>query len=289
MPELLTLAAPPPLADHDGRVIITTTGITVPVVRASDTAIEVFTPCAEFTSIPPSAVARDITAAHVVIDPGHGGQETGAVGPAGLVEGDLNLDISQRLATLLRDQGLQVTLTREADYRSTLHTRSEIALALQPHVFISVHHNGGVPVPTDVPGTEIYFQSESPEAERLGGLLFEELVAALTPLDAAWTGTASRGAQFRLNTELEDAYGILRRPQGVTTALTEALFLSSEAEEALLLDPQVRDIEARALARAIIRFFDSNEVGSGIIEGPIFQGQLSSTGGPEGCIDPPLQ
>jgi len=291
MPEQITLSPDqiPALATDARGVLLTRTGFTVPILSGGEGAWNVLTPCANEAQV--ATAERRSAAAHVVLDPGHGGPETGAVGPTGTVEGDLNMDIARRLASRLRAQGLTVELTREASYRSTLHTRAEVAEALKPVVFLSIHHNGGQPEPIGEPGTEVYFQVDKPEAERFGALLYEELFNAFAQFeDVEWTGTVAHGAQWRLNERGQDIYGILRRAPNVVSALSEAAFLSTAAEEQALLDPAVRELEAAALERAILRYMVTSDPGSGVIEGSVFPpGSISNSGGSQLCVDPAFE
>ena len=67
------------------------------------------------------------------------------------------------------------------------------------------------------------------------------------------------------------------------------MYLSNPAEEALLRDDAVLDLEAEALARAIERFLTTDDPGSGFIDQTIFRGDLGPGGGTIGCEDPPLE
>ncbi len=96
----------------------------------------------------------------IVIDPGHGGQSIGAVGPGGVTEKDVTLDIAVRLRELIfRRIGLQVFLTREADVDVPLDTRTEKANNLDADLFISIHANSYRL--NEVRGPETYFLSAS--------------------------------------------------------------------------------------------------------------------------------
>ena len=77
----------------------------------------------------------------VVVDPGHGGHDPGAIGRSGLQEKDVNLDIAKRLAKLLRSQGIEVVMTRSTDIFIPLSTRVDIANRSGADLFISVHAN----------------------------------------------------------------------------------------------------------------------------------------------------
>lgn len=77
---------------------------------------------------------------HIVIDPGHGGRDSGSVGP-GVYEKGMTLDVAQRLATLLRAKGWRVDLTRGSDVSMSLRERVDISNELDPDLFISLHFN----------------------------------------------------------------------------------------------------------------------------------------------------
>lgn len=268
------------------RALITPTGVVVPIRGGAPGAWVVGTPCHGEATIEDGGILRG---ASVLIDPGHGGDdEPGAVGRGGLQEADLNLDVAWRLAAALERRGIDSVLTRPSDYRIAIIARAEIATALQPDVFISIHHNAGESAVLDVPGVEVFHQSTSPESQRLGGIVFEELVDAFERYDIEWYGGPLRGVSARLNGDDEDLYGVLRRPTGIVTVLSEAMYLSNPLEEQLLQDPAVRDVEAEALATAIERYLATDDPGSGFIETTVFRGDLGSGGSTIGCVDPPL-
>jgi N-acetylmuramoyl-L-alanine amidase len=83
--------------------------------------------------------ARQI--ARVVLDPGHGGKDTGAVGPAGTKEKDVTLDVAHRVAPVLSAQGIQVVLTRDDDRFVSLEERTARANSFAADLFVSIHCN----------------------------------------------------------------------------------------------------------------------------------------------------
>jgi N-acetylmuramoyl-L-alanine amidase len=91
---------------------------------------------------PPGAAARARRAvARIVIDPGHGGKDTGAVGPDGLKEKEVTLDVAHRAASILGGQGIQVVLTRDDDHFVSLEERTARANAFSADLFVSIHCN----------------------------------------------------------------------------------------------------------------------------------------------------
>ena len=101
----------------------------------------------------------------IVIDPGHGGHDTGTIGPNGLLEKDLVLDVSKRLGKLLEGRlGADVVFTRRDDTFIPLETRTSIANQEEADLFVSVHANSSRD--RDARGVETYYLNftSSPEA-----------------------------------------------------------------------------------------------------------------------------
>lgn len=278
-----------PPSDYRGevRALRTENGVMLPIRDATANDYVVVTPCYNVASVAgglPIGGGLD-----VLIDPGHGGDEPGAVGPNGLKESTVNLRVAELLRSELMARGYSVELTRYSDHRVAIQSRAELANALEPRVFMSIHHNGGFPEPFPVAGTEVFVQLNDPESSRLGGIVFEEIQAAFADIDAEWMGNEETfGVAWRQNDEGTDLYGVLRRTPNLVSVLTEAMFISTAAEADLLAMPEILQIEALALADALDRWFDTDDVGSGFVDGVIFMGDLGNGGGTEGCVDPPL-
>jgi N-acetylmuramoyl-L-alanine amidase len=285
---------PPLEADQEralppGVLFTAVSGVMAPITAdLGDGSFEVQTPCdarAVVTGFP-------LIGAHVVLDPGHGGDEPGAVGPNGLLEKDLNLAVARFTAQRLREAGATVVLTRDEDLRVTIATRAGIALGLQPTAFLSIHHNAASDGPSAAPGTEAYFQVASPDSRRLAGLVVEEVRAALGPFGGPWESDTDNGAKARVRSAnpAEDFYGVLRRTAGVTSVLSEAGYLSNPAEADLFGREEVQRAEADALARALTRFVQGEEAGADAFSpSPPSTGPSGGSGGTaEGCVDPVL-
>lgn len=229
-----------------------------------------------------------LTGATVVIDPGHGGDELGAIGPSGLREKDVNLAVAREVERLLTEAGATVVLTRTGDYRITLASRGAIAQALAPTMFVSVHHNADPDEERATPGVETYFQISSSESKRAAGLVYEELFEAFSRWDITWAADRDAGAKYRPNSSGGDYYGILKRTAGIPAVLSEAAFVTNPAEEALLADPAFQRVEAEAIARAVTRFVNTTDPGSGFVEPYPRTEPAGPGGGSSGCVDPPL-
>jgi N-acetylmuramoyl-L-alanine amidase len=270
------------------KAILTRGGVVAPVLAAVRGGWKVETPCSASAVVTGGTPLRGAT---VVLDPGHGGKETGAVGANGLVERDLNLTVAKLTRAALEQRGATVVLTHDRDYEMTLQARADVAKQLAPKAFVSIHHNGGADGPSTKPGTETYYQHTSPASKRLAGLLYEEVFKTFSGRPGvSWWANVDAGAKYRISGNgVDDYYGILRNAAGVPTAINEGLFLSaSPSEAALLARPDVQAAEAEAIARAIQRFITTNDPGSGFVT-PIERTTPAGGGGtPEGCVDTPL-
>lgn len=228
-----------------------------------------------------------IRTTQILLDPGHGGAEVAAVGPNGLSEKNLNLDVALRTAEALRERGFDVVLTRTTDMTLPIEIRANIANALRPDLFLSIHHNGGATARTPVPGTQAYYQHDDPESQRAAGILYEELFAAASRFPTAWVGNSKDGVSTRLNAEGTDFYGIHRRTPEVSSVITEFLWLSNGPEAELLRRDEVRQAQAVALADGVERWYRTANRGSGYLD-PYVDTFDSGGGGFDGCVDPPL-
>jgi N-acetylmuramoyl-L-alanine amidase len=99
----------------------------------------------------------------VVIDPGHGGENLGSIGPTGYTEKEFNLAVSRKLKQTLERRGIDVILTRNDDVLVDLETRTEVANSVGADLFISVHANGFSS--RDARGFEVYFLSPALDDE----------------------------------------------------------------------------------------------------------------------------
>jgi N-acetylmuramoyl-L-alanine amidase len=94
----------------------------------------------------------------IVLDAGHGGQDPGAVGPAGLMEKDLALDVTRRVARLIEDKlGVKVLLSRDGDHFVPLRDRTSFANRARADLFVSIHANAHREAASQ--GVETYFLS----------------------------------------------------------------------------------------------------------------------------------
>lgn len=285
-PESIPTTTTPPAPTGPPKAMVSPSGVVLPVIAAEGPAWRVRTPCGKEALL---TNGRPVVQATVVIDPGHGGEEPGAVSEEHAVnEKDVNLGVSQELAKTLELQGITAVLTRYSDHRVPLTARAGVAKAMQPRAFVSVHHNAEPDGPFSGPGAETYYQHKDPESKRLAGLILEELRETFAILPVTWVGDTDAGAKARVNSKGEDYYGILRHTNGIPGVLSEAAFVSNPDEAKLLRTVEFQRLEADAIARAIVRFLNTRDPGSGFVDAYPRQSPAGSGGGSGGCVDPPL-
>jgi N-acetylmuramoyl-L-alanine amidase len=226
---------------------------------------------------------RDIV--RVAIDAGHGGIDKGKIGPTGVMEKEVNLDIAMRLRDILvSDYDMEVILTRTEDVLVPLMRRAEIANSQEADIFISLHCNGWFH--PDAGGYETFFlsQAKTEESARLAmeenaSIQFEGPGVSAEELDdlgfMLWDMvqnefvTESSELAELIQRELGEVVDI--RNRGVKQAglivlkgcrmpavLVEVAFLSNPEEEKLLADRRFREEVARGIAEAISRYRAKN-------------------------------
>ncbi len=173
----------------------------------------------------------------IVIDPGHGGDEPGAIGPTGLLEKDVNLRVALALKELLEARGAEVFLTRRGDETVPLSERAKIISEASPDLAVSIHHNS-TPEPFEN-RIEVYhpWTRWGPSVE-LAWLVAERLSQTLhlpraKPLPAKYS-------VFKAGVE--------------PFVLVEAGYIADPEEEKRLRTLQREIAEATALADAITEF-----------------------------------
>ncbi|MEW5867333.1 MAG: N-acetylmuramoyl-L-alanine amidase [Bacillota bacterium] len=188
----------------------------------------------------------------LVIDPGHGGADPGAIGPTGLQEKAVTLDISKLIGTMLQDAGARAVLTRTDDVSVFLPERVRIANEARADAFVSVHANAGK---SEIPaGTETLYSTNVPMSRRLAEHVQSNLVKEI--------GLADRGIRER-----PDLYVI--RETKMPSCLVEVVFMSNLAEELLLMDEDFRKKAARGITNGILGYFQWRmEAESGGAEAP---------------------
>jgi N-acetylmuramoyl-L-alanine amidase len=231
----------------------------------------------------PLALTRMVT---IALDPGHGGEDPGAVGRGGNFEKNVVLAIAQRLKSRLEQQpNTRVMLTRDADYFVPLHVRVQKARKVQADLFVSIHADAFVE-PT-ARGSSVFALSEKGAsstaarwlankenaADLIGGINIstknQQLASVL--LDLSTTAQINDslklakhvlgeiGSINRLHKpQVEQAgFAVLKAPD-IPSILVETAFISNPEEEAKLTDERYQDQMADALARGIRKYLQKH-------------------------------
>lgn len=200
----------------------------------------------------------------IVVDPGHGGDDTGARGAGGVVEKQLALEVALRLRTLLEAQpALRVVLTRDGDRAVPFDERASIANAARADLLLSLHANTA-PAAT-VAGAEVYYSALEPAPGELVPVADEPLTLLPWEEAQAQQFDASARAAALVQEELQRLVPMsprairqapLRvfRGAAVPAVLVELLFLSNPEQEKAAAAPELKDSLATALATAVSRF-----------------------------------
>jgi N-acetylmuramoyl-L-alanine amidase len=176
--------------------------------------------------------ARSLTGQSVVVDPGHGGPDSGFVSTGGLSEKAFTLALGLRLAELFRAEGCRVRLTRERDEAVPLYARAAAANDAGAGYFVSLHADANA-APAAHGAACYYFQRGHYYSEH-GHLLAEYVGARLESAGATCLGSFGRN------------YGVLRETRAIAVQV-EPLFLSNPAEERLASRPDHIESLAQAL------------------------------------------
>ncbi|HVN06365.1 MAG TPA: N-acetylmuramoyl-L-alanine amidase [Bryobacteraceae bacterium] len=217
----------------------------------------------------------------VVLDPGHGGHDDGTIGPTGLLEKDLVLDVALRLGKLIESRmGSEVIFTRSDDTFIPLERRTAIANENKADLFLSIHANSS-PYPR-IAGVESYYLNFTTSKDALAVAsrenassdksVFElhDLIQKITLQDKAEESKEFAGriqsALFPFAARYDPGIknrGVKKAPfvvligASMPSVLAEIGFLSNRREEALLKLPEHRQKLAEALYRGVYRYAQS--------------------------------
>ncbi|HKO67263.1 MAG TPA: N-acetylmuramoyl-L-alanine amidase [Burkholderiaceae bacterium] len=233
--------------------------------------------------VKPADVQRVVT---VAIDPGHGGEDPGAVGYGGTHEKTVTLEIGHRLRDLIAaEPQMRVAMTREGDFFVPLRTRVAKARAVHADLFVSIHADAWIR--PDARGSSVFALSEhgasssaaaylakkENNADRVGGINLaskdRQLQRVLLDLsttaqinDSLKLGGAVLRELERINRlhkpRVEQAgFAVLKAPD-IPSILVETAFISNPEEEKRLRDDEYQDRMARAILAGIKRYFAKN-------------------------------
>jgi len=214
----------------------------------------------------------------IVIDPGHGGQDTGTIGPNGLEEKDLVLDVGRRLGKLLQARlGADVVYTRKDDTFIPLETRTSIANQEQADLFVSIHANSSRD--PDARGVETYYLNFTSSAEALDVAARENAASDKSVYELqdlvkkiALKEKIEESREFATNVQRALHSGLAAKSPGIRdrgvkkapfivliganmpSILAEISFVSNPGDERKLQTPDYRQRIAESLYRGISKY-----------------------------------
>jgi len=217
----------------------------------------------------------------IVIDPGHGGHDTGTVGPTGLEEKNLTLDVAQRLGKLIEQKlGAQVVYTRTDDTFVPLEERTAIANQAKADLFISIHANSSND--PSARGIETFYLNltDSEEAREVAAREnalsqasihdLQDLVQKIarnekidesrelaTELQAALAKRMQRTSRSQKNRGVKRAPFVVLLGANMPSVLTEISFISNPSDEAAMKKGDQRQRVAEGLLAGITHYLES--------------------------------
>ena len=179
--------------------------------------------------------------AFVMIDPGHGGRDPGAIGLGNVYEKNVILPISQEVARILQQQGVRVSMTRSDDRFISLQGRAQMANRSGADLFVSIHANAMPRNRSDVNGLETYYYSSG---RRLAATIHRSILQNVNIGD--------RGVK-------RARFYVLRRTS-MPAVLVEVGFLTGVVDSVNLRDPNYRSQMAQAIANGILQYIQQNRL-----------------------------
>lgn len=206
-----------------------------------------------FNSVVNTPVASDVALSNVknkiiTIDPGHGGSDSGAIGPNGYTEKEGAFAISQKVASILNQSGAKVVMTRDSDVdvygpnasaRNELQARVDVGNNANSDIFVSIHCNAFVNPAAN--GTQIFYYGSSYQGQRLAQSIQEKMIEA--------NGLRDRGISTCNFYVVKHSY--------MPAVLIETAFITNYDEEALLSDDEWQTTMAKAIAEGINEYFSN--------------------------------
>jgi N-acetylmuramoyl-L-alanine amidase len=219
----------------------------------------------------------------ITLDPGHGGEDPGAIGKGGTYEKNVTLEVAKRLKRRIdAEPNMRVVLTRDSDFFVPLSVRVQKARRVQSDLFLSIHADAWIK--PDARGSSVFVLSErgasstqarllaqrENEADLIGGVNIRtrDPFLARTLLDLSQTATIADSLKLggyllgelgAINTlhknHVEQAgFAVLKAPD-IPSALIETAFISNPEEERRLIDDAYQEKLAEAIVRGIRQYF----------------------------------
>lgn len=237
-------------------------------------------------SVPERAIRATERLIVVALDPGHGGEDPGAIGPSGLKEKDVVLQVAQRLRERINAlPRMRAMMTRDADFFVPLHERVRKARRVQADLFISIHADAFLN--PNARGASVFALSQSGAssaaarwmaqkenaADLVGGVNVKVKDASVTRALLDMSTTAQIKDSLKLGSEVlshigkvgrlhkaqveQAGFAVLKAPD-IPSILVETAFISNPGEEAKLRSAEYQEQLVNALVSGITRYFAKN-------------------------------
>ncbi len=226
--------------------------------------------------------AMGLKIGRIVIDPGHGGHDTGTIGPTGAMEKDICLDVAKRLGKMIEEQlpGTEVVYTRSDDNFVPLENRTALANQVRADMFVSIHANSSRD--RNARGIETYYlnfagsddalevaarenalsQSTLHEMQDLirkiaNNEKIEESRELASEVQDALAGRLQRVTRYARNRGVKKAPFVVLIGANMPSVLAEISFLSNRHDEALLKKPEHRQRVAEGLFSGLEKYLQN--------------------------------
>ena len=177
---------------------------------------------------------------YVVIDPGHGGPDSGAIGIGGLRETDVVLDVSKIVTNILNKKGVKVKMTRTNEIDLDLGPRVSMANNTKADIFVSIHANASVGKKRNINGLETFYYSGWK-----GRLLAEKIQKQIIKVSP---GSPDRGVR-------RGSYFVIKQTN-MPAVLVEIGFVTGKLDGSRLSKDMHRERVAYAIARGILEYLE---------------------------------
>ncbi|MGV8980708.1 N-acetylmuramoyl-L-alanine amidase [Clostridium sp.] len=171
----------------------------------------------------------------IVLDAGHGGKDSGAVGPSGAQEKAVVLEITLKVGNILAKNGVDVVYTRTIDKTQSLQEKCDVSNSAKPNYFVSIHANSFTS--STVSGIETFYSSGNAAGQKLAEAVQTELIKA--------TG--------RVDRKIKTAGFYVLNNTNANAILVETSFISNPTEEKLLVTQAYQTTVAKAISTGILK------------------------------------
>lgn len=248
--------------------------------------VEAEPPPKQADATPSRASKKSAKAVTVMLDPGHGGEDPGAIGSRGSMEKNVTLSIARRVRERIEsDPNMKAALTRDGDFFVPLQTRVQKARRARADLFVSIHADAWIK--PEARGSSVFVLSEKGassaaarylaqkenEADKVGGVNFTVADPHLARTLMDLTQTATQNDSMKLGKSVlsnlgsvnalhkpsveQAGFAVLKAPD-IPSILIETAFISNPEEEKRLNDEEYQDKMAEAIMRGIRQYLARN-------------------------------